>query len=91
MTYLVYINDHRHDVSDGHIADLEDRIMDAVRIGGAFVEVFDGGSQPVRVLVTPATAVRIQRAPRPIIASSADTEFPDFAFYDLDDFTGTTP
>lgn len=85
MTFLVHINDQRYAVADDSVTEVESRILDAVRAGGAFVEVHDGSAPSSRVLITSASTVRIQAAPPPIGTDDyAEEEFPDLAYLEAD-------
>jgi hypothetical protein len=85
MTFLVRISDHHYAVDDDDLKGFESRILAAARAGGAFVDVPGPVGQPVRVLVTAATAVSIERPPRPVEASPmAESDMMDIAFLDLE-------
>jgi hypothetical protein len=83
MTFLVHINESPYAVEDSDIEEFEDRILKAVRHGGSFVDVSGVTDRLSRVLVTPASSVRIEKLRR-VEPSEIDEEFSDFAFFDLD-------
>lgn len=85
MTYLVHVSERFFAVDDSDVGDVEGRILDAVRSGGAFIE-FDGqGPEPLRVLVTAASQVRIEKLPQPLEPPYVDGDPSDLAFFtDLD-------
>lgn len=83
MNFVVYINGHEHYVARSAIAALRGRILDAVRAGGAFVNVTELAHTDSVELITPATPVRIEAAPEPITAHD-DAISTDTAYYDLE-------
>lgn len=83
MDFVVYINGHEHYVARSAIAAFRDRILDAVRAGGAFVNVPELERSDSVELITPATPVRIETAPKQITAYDENVTA-DTAYYDLD-------
>jgi hypothetical protein len=83
MTFLVRINERPYAVADTSLAEIESRVLDAVRAGGGFIDLKDDAAQLVRVLVTSATPIRIEPAPGPVQASDFDLA-PDISYLDLD-------
>ncbi|MCS5723035.1 hypothetical protein N1028_13430 [Herbiconiux sp. CPCC 203407] len=83
MTFLLTINDHSYAVEDPAVAALEARILEAVHLGGAFVDIETGGARE-RVLITSATTVRINRVPCAVAADDDADLLPDLSFLELD-------
>ncbi len=83
MNFVVYINGHEHYVARTAITALRNRILDAVRVGGAFVSVPGIARTDSVELITPATPVRIEVAPEPITANDGHASA-DIAYYELD-------
>lgn len=83
MTYLLSINGHVSLVSSLPIEELELRILDAVQAGGRMITVPTDEEGTVRVLVTAASSVRVERVPDPISATY-DADELDTVYLDLD-------
>lgn len=83
MTAILYINERSYPVGEGSIAVVEAAIVEAVRAGGSFVDVPVLDHRSARVLVTPASAVRIGERASAVQASIGDDDFPDLSFFDL--------
>ncbi len=84
MTVLVYVNEFAYVVDDSNVATTEALIVDAVHAGGAFINLCNSAAQPVRVLVTPATPVRVEKMSPRVEPSHDDDIFPDFESYELE-------
>ena len=84
MTVLVHVNDCAYVVEDSGLPDVEALVLDAVHSGGAFIDLYDRASRPVRVLVSGASAVRIEKVPHQLEPADDDDLFPDFASYDFE-------
>ncbi|MFC5932062.1 hypothetical protein D6T64_01185 [Cryobacterium melibiosiphilum] len=85
MTFLVHINEYRYAVDGAAIADVQARILKAVQAGGEFVDFCVAGGTPVKVLVTPASAVRIEQLPPTAEPLDGDDQLSDFSFFpDMD-------
>ena len=87
MTFLAYVDGSRYAISDDDAEPFERAVLAALRSGGDFVDVPNRPHSTVRVLITPTTAVRLERLPDP--EDSGDDgddgeEFFDFAFYDFE-------
>jgi hypothetical protein len=83
MTAVVYINERSYPLGDASVADVEAVILEAVRVGGSFIDIPLMDGRPARVLVTPASTVHIGEREQPIEASTGDEQYPDFSFFDL--------
>lgn len=66
VTFLVQISNSSYVVEDARMVYAEALILDAVYSGGAFIDLHDMAGRPVRVLVTPASAVRVEKVPQPV-------------------------
>lgn len=84
MSFLLHMNDFSYTVEDASLEKVEALIIDAVQVGGAFVDLHDTTAHKVRVLVTPSSTVRIQKVPHHVEPDDEEYLFPDFDFYDLD-------
>lgn len=84
MTFLVNINESLHAIEDEKLSDIESQILVAVRAGGAFVDFPGTSGRLVRILVTPASTVRIERLPSPVDTADHDEDACDLTFIDLD-------
>ena len=84
MTFLVNINESLHAIEDAQLSGVETQILAAVHAGGAFVEFPGRSGQLVRILVTPATMIRVERLPSPVATTDDDEDIGDLTFIDLD-------
>lgn len=84
MSVLVYVNDSAYVVNDGSQVAAEALILDAVQAGAAFIDMHTREGRPVRVLVTPASTIRLENVPPPVEPADEDDVFPDFDFFDTD-------
>jgi len=84
MTFLVNINESLHAIEDAELNGVETQILAAVHAGGAFVEVAGKSGQSVRILVTPASVIRIRRLPSPVDATDDGDDMQDLTFIHLD-------
>jgi len=84
MTFLVNISESLHAIEDAQLSGVETQILAAVHVGGAFVNFPGGSGQLVRILVTPATMIRIERIPSPVDTTDDDEDIGDLTFIDLD-------
>ena len=84
MTFLVNINESLHAIQDAQLGDVETQILAAVHAGGAFVDFPGRSGRLVRILVTPASVIRIERLPAPVDATDEDEDIGDLTFIDLD-------
>ena len=84
MTFLVNINESPHAIEDAQLSEIESQILVAVRAGGAFVDLPGRSGRTVRILVTPASAIRIERLPPPVDTTDHEEDFCDLTFIDLD-------
>jgi hypothetical protein len=83
MTAVVYVNERSYLVPDASVPEVESLVIEAVRGGGSFIDIplTDGGA--ARVLVTPASTVRVGEREQPVEPSDYVDDFPDFSFFDL--------
>lgn len=84
MTFLVNINESLHAIEDAQLCGVETQILAAVHAGGAFVDFPGRGDQLVRILVTPASVIRIERLPSPVDPPDDDEGIGELTFIDLD-------
>lgn len=87
MTVVIHVNDLVYAVDDAAVPHIEARILDAVRAGGGFIDVGSADARPTRVLVTPASTVRIETVLPTVITIGGDDagdEIDDLTFLDLD-------
>ena len=84
MTFLVNISESLHSIEDAQLSGVETQILAAVHAGGAFVEFSARSGRSVRILVTPASVIRIERLPSPVDATDDDEDMGDLTFIDLD-------
>ena len=76
MTFLVNINESPHAVNDDQLKHVESQILAAVHIGGAFIDFRRMSGRMLRILITPASIIQIERLPSPI-ESPDDGDEPD--------------
>lgn len=87
MTFLAYVNGSRYAISDDDADPFERAVVAALRSGGDFVDMPNRPHSAVKILITSASAVRLERLPD---ADERDEEgdqgeeFFDFAFYDFE-------
>lgn len=79
MTVLVNINESLHAIEDAQLSAVETQILAAVHSDGAFVDFHDRSSRLVRVLVTPASAIRIERLTSPVDATDGEEDICDLS------------
>ena len=84
VTYLIHINTQAFAVSDDEIHNVETRILEAVRATGAFIDFVGTGERPVRILVTPASWVRIESFVYVDDLDEGDEDGSDLVILDLD-------
>jgi len=87
MTFLAYVDGSRYAISDDDADPFERAVVSALRSGGDFVDVPNRPHSTVRILVTPASTIRLERLPDADDASEGGDdgeEFFDFAFYDFE-------
>lgn len=84
MTILVNINESLHAIEDAQLSGVETQILAAVHTGGAFVDLPGKSGQLVRILVTPATMIRIERIPSTVATTDDNEDIGDLTFIDLD-------
>ena len=84
MTFLVNINESLHAIEDAELSGVETQILAAVHAGGAFVEFAGKSGRLMRILVTPASVIRIERLPSPVNAIDDGDDIQDLTFIDLD-------
>lgn len=82
MTHFVYVNHHPYEVDTNSVGAIENLVLEAVQAGGAFIDFPVSAGRAARVLVTPASAVRIERAPNPIATSPHEDTSANFIAYD---------
>ena len=84
MTFLVNINESLHAIDDAQLSAVETQIIAAVHAGGAFVEFPGRSGGLVRILVTPATMIQIERLSSPVDTTDDDEDIGDLTFIDWD-------
>ena len=84
VTHLIHINTQAFAVRDDEIDDVETQILEAVRAAGAFIDFVGSGERPVRVLITPASWVWIEKLAPVDDLDEGYQDGSDLAFLDLD-------
>ena len=83
MTFLVNINESFHAIEDAQLSDIESQILVAVHAGGAFVDFRGRSGRLMRILVTPASVVRLEQLPSTVDATAREEDIWDLTFIDL--------
>lgn len=84
MSVIVHVNGSSYLVDDVDQATVESVVLDAVRVGGAFIDLRARDERSVRVLVTMASTVHIEQTAQPVQPTNEEDVFPDFDFYATD-------
>ena len=84
MSVIVYVNGSSYGADGASQSTVESTILTAIRAGGDFIDLRARDARVVRVLVTAASAIRVERLRQPVEATDEDDLFPNFDFFDTD-------
>jgi len=84
MAFLVNINESLHAIEDAQLSGVETQVLAAVHAGYAFVDFPGRSDQLVRILITLATTIRVERIQLPEATSDDEEDIGDLTFIDLD-------
>jgi hypothetical protein len=82
--HKVVINEWRFTVLENQLDEIRDELIEAVRAGGAFVTLSGSRSDPVQVMVTPSTPVRIEPADNEAMVTAAGPATGEFLVSEVD-------